>query len=70
MLFWQDNLSSSTHTVSLTANPNANTTEQLAFDKAVFTNIGVNATYVQFSVHRPRLMLMVLNLQWHFSRSD
>lgn len=46
MLFWQDNLSASTHTVSLTANPQPDSDQQLAFDKAVFTNIGINATYV------------------------
>ncbi|KAI0772211.1 hypothetical protein BC629DRAFT_745896 [Irpex lacteus] len=44
MLFWQDNLSASTHTVSLTANPQTDSDQQLAFDKAVFTNIGINAT--------------------------
>ncbi|KAI0086896.1 hypothetical protein BDY19DRAFT_907788 [Irpex rosettiformis] len=44
MLFSKDGLSPSTHTLSLIANPVANSTEQLAFDKAVFTNIGINAS--------------------------
>ncbi|KAI0685342.1 hypothetical protein BC835DRAFT_1310039 [Cytidiella melzeri] len=44
VLFWQDGLSPTTHSLSLTAIPAENTTQQLSFDKAVFTNIGINAS--------------------------
>ncbi|KAI0772212.1 hypothetical protein BC629DRAFT_1595424 [Irpex lacteus] len=40
-LFYQENLTSTTHSISLIANPDAG--QQLAFDKAVVTNIGINA---------------------------
>ena len=43
LLFWQNNLSSGSHSVMLTANPEVGTTQQVAFNKAVFTNIGVNS---------------------------
>ncbi|KAI0347725.1 hypothetical protein BDW22DRAFT_1424000 [Trametopsis cervina] len=44
VLFWKDGLTPNTHAVMLTANPDAGSAQQLAFDKAVFTNIGLNAS--------------------------
>ncbi|KAI0086897.1 hypothetical protein BDY19DRAFT_995341 [Irpex rosettiformis] len=44
MLFYKEDMASTTHTISLTANPNEG--QQLAFDKAVITNIGINASNI------------------------
>ncbi|KAI0347726.1 hypothetical protein BDW22DRAFT_1349787 [Trametopsis cervina] len=44
VLFWKDGLAPDTHAVTLTANPDAGSAQQLAFDKAIFTNIGLNAS--------------------------
>ena len=39
MLFLKENLSSGNHFVGITAHPETNSNQQLAFDRAVYTNI-------------------------------
>ena len=42
VLYYKDNLSPDTHFIEITANPHANSTERLSFDKAVYTELGIN----------------------------
>ena len=42
LLFFQDDLSPGSHSIMLTAKP-GDPTAQVALDKAVFTNVGVNS---------------------------
>lgn len=58
MLYYNEDLLPDPHFIAITAYPEANSTQQLSFDKLVFTEIGINSRRATLGLASPADLTM------------